>query len=260
MGNTLLRQLLTKIPAAKWFSVMADETRGVSNNEQLTIVIRWVDADYVIHEHFIGMVHVPDTTAATLTAIIKDVLIRCVLPLDTCSGQAYEGASNMMGRLTGVAKQNEYPAALRVHCLAHCLNLCLQDAAKKCKPIRAALDNVMELTQLIRYSPKRTLVFQQCKQELSIKGVGLRPLCPTHWTVQTAAIDAVLKNYPALLKALQNISETCYDDYGRKANGLNAQLEKFDTYFGLKLSHLIFSGTEQTSISLQARIHQCKRL
>ena len=41
--------------------------------------------------------------------------------------------------------------------------------------------------------------------------------------------------------------------YGRKANGLNAQLEKFDTYFGLKLSHLIFSGTEQRSISLQSK-------
>ena len=89
MGNTLLRQLLTKIRAVKWFSVMADETRDVSNNEQLTIVIRWVDADYVIHEDFIGMVHVPDTTAATLTAIIKDMLIRCVLPLDNCRGQAY---------------------------------------------------------------------------------------------------------------------------------------------------------------------------
>lgn len=88
MGNTLLRQLLTKIRAVKWFSVMANETRDVSNNEQLTIVIRWVDADYVIHEDFIGMVHVPDTTAATLTVIIKDVLIRCVLPLDNCRGQA----------------------------------------------------------------------------------------------------------------------------------------------------------------------------
>ena len=198
MGNTLLRQLLTKMRAVKWFSVMADETRDVSNNEQLTVVIRWVDADYVIHEDFIGMVHVPDTTASTLTAIIKYVLIRCVLPLDNCRGQAYDGASNMMGHLTGVATQiqNEYPAALRVHCFAHCLNLCLQDAAKKCKPIRTALDNVMELSQLIRYSPKCTVVFQQCKQELSIGGVGLRPLCPTRWTVWTGAIDAVLKNYP----------------------------------------------------------------
>ena len=255
MGNTLLRQLLMKIRPVKWFSIMADETRDISNNEQLTIVIRWVDMNYAVHEDFIGMVHVPDTTSATLTSVIKDVLIRCVLPLDHCRGQAYDGASNIMGHLTGVAKQlqSEHPAAIKVHCLAHCLNLCLQDAAKKCQPIRSALDNIMELSQLIRYSPKRTLVFQQCKQELSIGGTGLRPLCPTRWTVRTGAINAVLKNYPALLQALQTIAETCYDDYGRRANGLHTQLEKFDTYFGLKLSHLIFSGTEQTSISLQSK-------
>ena len=236
MGNTLLRQLLMKMRAVKWFSVMADETKDVSNNEQVSIVFWWVDTDYVIHEDFIGMVHVPDTKLSTLTAVIEDILIRCVLPLDNCRGQAYDGVSNMMGHLTGVAKQiqSEYPAALRVHCFAHC-NLCLQDAAKKCKPIRAALDNIMELSQLIRYSPKCIVVFQRCKQELSIGDVGLRPLYPTCWTVRTGVIDAVLKNYPALLKALQNIAETYYDDYGRKANGLNGQVEKFDTYFGLKL-------------------------
>ena len=123
--------------------------------KQLTIVIRWFDADYVVHEDFIGIVHVLDTIAATLTAIIKDVLIRRVLPLDNCRGQAYDSASNMMGHLTGVTRQiqNKCPAALKIHCLAHRLNLCLQDAAKICKPIRA-LDNVMELTQLTRYSPK----------------------------------------------------------------------------------------------------------
>ena len=99
----------------------------------------------------------------------------------------------MMGHLSGVAQQiqSEQPAAIKVHCLAYSLNLCLQDASKKCQPIRNALDNIMELSQLIRFSPKRALVFQQCKQELSIGGVGLRPLCPTRWTVRTEAINAV---------------------------------------------------------------------
>ena len=43
------------------------------------------------------------------------------------------------------------------------------------------------------------------------------------------------------------------DDYGRRASGLLSQLEIFDTFyqlesihifFGLKLSYLVFSGTE----------------
>ena len=111
----------------------------------------------------------------------------------------------------------------------------------------------MELSQLIGYSPKRTLVFQQCKQQLAIGGSGIRPICPTRWTVRTAAINAVLNNYPALKQVLQIIGESSYDDYGRRTSGLLALMDKYDTYFGLKLSYLIFSGTDQTSINLQMK-------
>ena len=120
-------------------------------------------------------------------------------------------------------------------------------------PVRNALDIVIEISKLIRYSPKRTLVFEQCKQDLSIPGSSLRLLCPTRWTVRTAAIDAVLRNYPALLEALETIGNEAHDDYGRRANGILAQLERFDTFFGLKFSHLIFSATEQTSNVLQGK-------
>ena len=65
--------------------------------------------------------------------------------------------------------------------------------------------------------------------------------------------NAILRNYPALLEAMETISGKSHDDYGRRANGILAQLEHFDTYFGLKLSHLVFSVTEQTSIALQGK-------
>ena len=88
---------------------------------------------------------------------------------------------------------------------------------------------------------------------MSIPGTSLRPLCPTRWTVRTAAIESVLRNYPALLEALETISNESYDDYGRRGNGIHTQLERFDTYFGLKISHLVFSATEQTSVALQGK-------
>ena len=127
MGNTVLHKLLSNIREACWFTIIADETRDISNHEQLAIAIRWVGSTYDIHEYFIGLVHVPSTTSATLTVVIKDILIRCILPLNNGRGQAYDGSSNMMGHLRGVATriQEEQPSALKVHCLAHCLNLCL---------------------------------------------------------------------------------------------------------------------------------------
>ena len=39
MGNTLLRKLLVRICEARWYSIIADETRDISNKEQLTVTI-----------------------------------------------------------------------------------------------------------------------------------------------------------------------------------------------------------------------------
>lgn len=201
-GNELLRQLLNTIRTARWFAILADETADITNCEQLSISIRWVNENFAIHEDFIGLVHVPRITASVLTEAIKDILIRCSLPLAQCRGQAYDGAASMMGHIRGVATrlQAEENSAIAVHCFAHCLNLCLQDAVKQCKPIRSALDVVLEICKLIKRSPKRSLIFEQCKQALSLPGTGLRPLCPTRWTVRCIAIDAVLRNYSALLE------------------------------------------------------------
>ena len=41
LGNTLLRQLLCSIRETSIFSIMADETRDISNQEQLSVCIRW---------------------------------------------------------------------------------------------------------------------------------------------------------------------------------------------------------------------------
>ena len=81
LGNALLRQILIKIHAAFWIAILADETEDVTHYEQLSMSIRWVNEFYEINEDFIGLVHVPSTTSSTITTVIKDVLIRCDLPI-----------------------------------------------------------------------------------------------------------------------------------------------------------------------------------
>lgn len=55
------------------------------------------------------------------------------------------------------------------------------------------------------------------------------------------------------MEALETMGKESHDDYGRRANGLLAQLERFQTYFRLKLSYLVFSASEQTSTTLQGK-------
>ena len=91
----------------------------------------------------------------------------------------------------------------------------------------------MELSQLIRFSPKRSSLFQNLQDQLATSSRSLKPLCPTRWTVRTGAIHSVLSNYPVLCEALEEINKSTHDDYGRKAGGMLALLDKFNTFFGL---------------------------
>ena len=67
--------------------------------------------------------------------------------------------------------------------------------------------------------------------------------------MRTAAEESVVENY-----------ETSYPSYGsarammNTEGGVLAQLHTFDTYFGFKLSHLVFFfATEQVSCFLQTK-------
>ena len=84
LGVALLPTLLKKVISVtgpSWFSIIADEATDVMNTEQLNLSIRWVADDYDIHEDPLGLYRVPDTKAETLFTIIKDLLIRCNLPV-----------------------------------------------------------------------------------------------------------------------------------------------------------------------------------
>ena len=84
MGNTVLRQVLALIKSALWYSLIADEATDISHNEQISISIRWVDSSYEVHEDTLGLFQLPNTKAQTLFTVIKDVLIRCSLPISQC--------------------------------------------------------------------------------------------------------------------------------------------------------------------------------
>ena len=113
--------------------------------------------------------------------------------------------------------------ALYVHCLAHSLNLCVQDVLKMCKLLRDTLDFIQNLVQLIKFSPKRLHLFEGLKKEVIINTgetlPSLRTLCPTRWTVRHLAILSILKNYKTLQTALHKIQEG-HDEYAAKASWL----------------------------------------
>ena len=108
----------------------------------------------------------------------------------------------MSGHISGVAAGIEEvePTAIYVHCLAHSTNLRLQAVGRQSSPICEALNLTMEVSQLIRFSPKRSSLFESLQAQVCPGAPSLKPLCLTRWTVRTRAIKAIISNYEVLKK------------------------------------------------------------
>ena len=178
-----------------------------------------------------------------------------MLLLTKCRGQGYDSAATMSGRFQDVSTQilHKEPRAIPVHCLAHNLNLCLQDACKMFRPIRNALDLVKEAVHVINMSPKRSEIFisKQVENHLFIGTRSLKPLCLTRWTIRAEAISAVLNKYGAVQATMEDVNAEGVD-VDIKAGSVLARLGRFSTLFGLGLSHPVFSAGEELSRTLQS--------
>ena len=151
------------------------------------------------HEDFVGMYETGSTTAEILTLLIKDALSRFGLDLRNCRGQAYDGASNMSGRLSGVQARisAQYPKAIYmyVHCFCHSLNLAVQDSSRHIQLVRNTLNVTQELSNLIHFSAKRQALLERMQHDFgNDSSRSLRLLCPTRWAVRHKSFQSVLVN------------------------------------------------------------------
>ena len=68
----ILKKISKQIQTAELFTIMADETAGISNQEQVVICIRWIDDEILMaREEFIAMKPVERCTADMLVQVIK---------------------------------------------------------------------------------------------------------------------------------------------------------------------------------------------
>ncbi|XP_060212079.1 uncharacterized protein LOC132639655 [Lycium barbarum] len=116
-----------------YFGILVDESKDISHKEQMTLVLSYVNKEGEVVEHFVGIVHVSDTSARSLKEAVYSFLSNHSLSPSQIRGQGYDGASNMQGKLNGLKTLilSETPLAYCIHYFAHQLQLTLVALAKK---------------------------------------------------------------------------------------------------------------------------------
>ena len=155
------------------------------------------------------------------------------ISLNKCRSQCYDGCSTMKGKKSGVAKQIKEIEwrALFTHCYTHSLNLAVGDSIKNSRIMRDALDTTLEITKLIKKSPKRDSKLDEIKSEakvISDEYVGdvetITLLCPTRWTVRAKSLNSVMSNYTYLIELWEWAAKNCSD------SEMKARIRGVDSY------------------------------
>ncbi|XP_044398500.1 zinc finger MYM-type protein 1 isoform X2 [Triticum aestivum] len=88
----------------KNFSILIDEARYCSVEEQMAVTVRFLDDHGELQERFLAIKHITDCTSAGIKEALVDVLDYHGLQISRLCGQGYDGASNMRGEFNGLQK------------------------------------------------------------------------------------------------------------------------------------------------------------
>ncbi|KAL5557311.1 hypothetical protein UlMin_039547 [Ulmus minor] len=160
------------------FSILVDESHDISTKEQMVVVLCYVNNKGQVIERFIGIEHVPSTTALSLKSAIDKLFSRYSLSISRLRGQGYDEASNMQGEFNGlkalILKENS--CAFYVYCFAHQLQLALVAVAKKHTQVELFLSSIAIVVNVVGASAKRSDILQDKQGIIIVEALQNVPL------------------------------------------------------------------------------------
>lgn len=258
LGAETLNMIVKEIKDAVFYSVIVDSTIDIARVDQFSLSIRYVDKSGKSVERFIKF---EELSSGSSAEAFHDLLILALreqgLDLTKVRGQAYDGARNMSGHLSGLQKRVKDTCsskALYVHCCAHNLNLILLDAATSCKSGKLFFGTLETLYCFLTSSlPRYKILAEEQEKLIQNTVLTLKRLSDTRWASRKQATEAVLKSMPAIIEALYRISdhERTSPKALAEAQGLLTTLETFEFMFMLHFWNNVLGQTFILSNYLQ---------
>ncbi|XP_071958098.1 52 kDa repressor of the inhibitor of the protein kinase-like [Antedon mediterranea] len=190
------------------FTIISDEVTDCSNNEVISLNVRYVDKNCKIHEDFLEFCGMQRVTAVAISDSILKMVKDAGLDPANMRGQAYDGASVMSAaRGTQGLIRKIAPKAMYTHCYAHSLNLSIAASCKN-REVKDLVDLINQTFLFLRNSPKREEFFTEilkvyCPEN---KVEKLKGLCKTRWVERHTCLDTYKAFYEYIVICMDAIT------------------------------------------------------
>lgn len=261
IGDHIRSNIINKVKSAKWFTVIADEVTDVSNKEQLSLVLRYVNPDDgLLREDLVDFIECQSgISGQALSDMILAKLGSYGLELSLMRGQCYDGAGNMSGINVGASTliTNKYPLALYLHCASHCLNLAVVSGLENTL-VRNMMGVVRRAGTFFDAHPKRQLALEKAINETqpAANKKKLGDLCRTRWVQRLDALEAFQQLHSSVVACMESICEAgpryWSTDSVTDAKGLLLSITASDFISALVVTNKCLGYLRALTCSLQA--------
>jgi len=203
ISEFLINHIKREIRQCTFYSIQIDNITNISQKTQYSIIIRYVTDKSELVERFLGFHNVSeDSMAPGLFNLIYSVLHEFDVK-NKLVAQYYDGACVMSGNFTDLqAKVKEIaPNALFTHCLAHKLNLALQQGCSVNVKCRIFFAN---LTGIAAY-------FHNCTSRINIVddivGKPIPQFAQTRWSSKSKILHILVNEWFGFIKVFDFISK-----------------------------------------------------
>lgn len=240
-GQEISETILTQVKKARFYSIIADEACDSSTKEQMALVLRYVDEDNIIKEHFLRFIHCNEGLSGK---DLSSVVLKCIkddlgLDIMNCRGQGYDGAGSVSGYINGLSAQilNINSKALYTHCHSHRLNLTICESCNV-PLVSDIFDKVREVSDFFNSSETRLRIVESnilSNASSTSKSSKLKDVCRTRWIERIDGLSIFLNSLPAIIQSFDQMSagNKCNRDTKLKANTFSHCLCNFSFIFPL---------------------------
>ncbi|XP_059169366.1 zinc finger MYM-type protein 1-like [Physella acuta] len=254
MASEVKKIIIAKLKLAKYFSIILDCTPDVSHKEQLSLIVRFVDAsdcDLKVVEHFMEFFIAENTTGKGLSELLLAALEKLGLDIDDCRGQGYDNGANMKGKHLGVQAHilRKNSRAFFTPCGCHSLNLVLGDMAKISSKAVTFFGVLQRIYVIFAGSPARWKILEEAVPYITVKS-----LSDTRWECRIESVKALRYQISEIKEALFTVSDESKDPMVKaEAESLaNFEVGNFEFILAVIIWYDILFAVNTVSKSLQS--------
>lgn len=247
--------IVKKIKKAKYFSVIVDCTLDVDGEEQISLVLRCVDAKLEtpikVEEFYLEFLKRVDTSGRGLFGELIDVMRTLELNIEDLRGLVYGNGFNMRAKQKEVQKKllEMNPRAFYMPRGCHSLNSVFCDIVRSCSRGSSVFGAIGCLYSFFSSSPYEWNIFKD-----NVKGFTDQPLPQTRWVSHLEYVKAIRFQAPKIVDALNHIEDTCPDlSTSGSSKFLTYELENFEFLFGMAIWYDILFAVNEVSKKFQTQ-------